>query len=175
MGVFAMLYGTERNVVQSAAVKPHERTSEHNQNAEPSALLNLATVGAFCVGFGLSGYEMATYSSWPLYVMLIVAALAGGAALAMQSLLIARWAIPSARAEHIDERYLLQGTLGCITQDIAANGEGMMRYALDDSEFELPARDMHNQVVASGTDVVIDRVEQGVAYVELWSLVEQRL
>ena len=88
---------------------------------------------------------------------------------------IARWAIPGARSDHIDERYLLQGTLASITGDVPKDGVGTLRYALDDREFELPARTLDGEAVASGTDVVIDRVEDGVGYVELWSRVEQRL
>jgi hypothetical protein len=34
---------------------------------------------------------------------------------------------------------------------------------------------MGNQPLAKGADVVIDRIEDGVAYVEEWAVVEQRL
>ncbi len=175
MGVFAMLYGTERRVQHARAIKPHERTSEHDPAAEPSPFFNLATIAAFSVGFGLTGYFLARYSAWPAAAQVGVAALAGGAALAVQSVLIARWAIPGARADHVDERYLLQGTLARITSDVPRDGVGMLRYALDNREFDLPARMLDGEPAAAGTDVVIDRVEAGVGYVELWSRVEARL
>ena len=175
MGVFAMLYGTERGVSSASGIKPHERTSEHDQSAEPSPLLNLASIGAFSVGFGITGYLVATETAWPLWTQIGVAVLAGGVALALQAMLFARWAIPAARAEHVDERYLLQGTLARIVGDVPAHGQGTLVYALDNREFELGARDIDDAAIASGTDVVIDRVEGGVAYVELWSRVEERL
>lgn len=175
MGVFAMLYGTERRVRHARPVTPHERTSEHDPATEPSPFFNLASVAAFSVGFGLTGYLVARYSAWPLAVQVAAAVIAGGAAMALQSVLIARWAIPAARAEHIDERYVLQGTLAHIIADVPADGVGSLRYALDGREFELPARLLDGEPAASGMDVVIDRVEQGVAYVEPWSRVEQRL
>ena len=152
-----------------------QRTSEHDPTAEPSPFFNLASVAAFSVGFGLTGYLLAQYTTWPLAAQVLVAIGAGGLALSVQSILIARWAIPGARADHVDERYLLQGTLARLTGDVPKDGVGTLRYALDDSEFDLPARMLDGEPAVTGTDVVIDRVERGVGYVELWTLVEQRL
>ena len=173
LGVYAMLYGTERQV--QAAIAPHERRSEHDPATEPSPMLNRASVAAFAVGFGLTGYLLDRYTDWAWFAALLVALAAGAATFAMQSLLIAQWAIPSAREDHIDERFLLQGTLGQITHGGAAGGIGVMTYALDGREFTLPVRAMDDSALAGGADVVIDRVEQGVAFVELWAAVEQRL
>lgn len=175
LGVFAMLYGTERRVQSNGAVLPHERTSDHVPAAEPSPFFNMASVGAFSVGFGLTGYLVAHRTTWPMSVQVVVAAVAGASAMGLQSLLIARWAIPGARAEHIDERYFLQGTLARVITAIPGGGEGRVRYSLDEREFELPSRDIDGGTIAVGNDVVIDRVEEGVAVVELWARVEQRL
>lgn len=173
LGVFAMLYGTERRV--HPALAPHERQSEHDPAAEPSPVFNLASVAAFATGFGLAAYLASRYGSWPLFAELLVATAAGALSLTLQSVLIARWAIPSARADHPDARYLLQGTIGRITGDVASGGEGTMRYELDGSGYDLPVRGMDGQAFGRGTEVVIDRVEDGVAYVESWAVVEQRL
>lgn len=174
LGVFAMLYGTERSVRVRAA-KPHERRSDHDPEAEPSPLFNLASVGAFSVAFGLTSYLVARYGSWPLAAEIVTAVLAGGAALWLQSLLIAYWAIPGARSEQIDPQFLLQGTLARVVQAVPVGGEGLVSYSLDGHECELSARDIDGGAIAVGTDVVIDRVEEGVAVVELWALVEERL
>lgn len=175
LGVFAMLYGTERVVRHAPSARPHERTSEHDPAAEPSPFFNLASVAAFSVAFGLTGYLVARYTAWPMAAQVVVAGVAGAIAISLQSLLIARWAIPAARSEHVDERYLLQGTLAQVLRSVPVGGEGLLRYSLDGHECELPARDLDGNAIAAGTDVVIDRVEQGVAYVELWVRVEQRL
>lgn len=176
LGVFAMLYGTERSVSAGiGAPKPHERKSEHDLASEPSPLFNLASIAAFSVGFGLTGYFVARNTTWSLPLQAAIALIAGAAALAVQSWLIARWAIPGARADHVDERYLLQGTLARVVTDIPEGGQGSLHYELDNQQCDLPARELEGEAIASGTDVVIDRVEAGVAYVELWSRVEQRL
>jgi len=48
-------------------------------------------------------------------------------------------------------------------------------YALDGQEYALPVRAIDGSALTAGVDVVIDRVENGVAYAELWTVVEQRL
>ena len=175
LGVIAMLYGTERRRQPVSPVLPHERTSEHDPAAEPRPVLNLASIAAYVLGFGATGFALATRTDWPIARQVLVAAAVGGALLGLQSLLIARWAIPSARAEILDERFLLQGTLAQVTADIPASGTGALHYTLDGREATLQARAMDRGAVARGEDVVIDRIEDGVAIVERWTDVEQRL
>ena len=179
LGVFAMLYGTERTVRAAPSARPsampHERTSEHDQAAEPSPFFNRSSLAAFSVGFGLTGYALATYTAWPVGVQIVLAILVGVLALWIQALLITRWAIPGARAEHVEERYFLQGTLAHIVRDVPVGDSGALRYTLDGRDYELPARDIDGNAIPAGTDVVIDRVDDGIAYVELWVRVEQRL
>ena len=173
LGVSAMLHGTERPVAPKVA--PHERRSEHDPASEPSPVANRSTVAAFAFAFGLTGYLMSRQSAWPAWGTVLTAIAVGGAAFALQSLLIARWAIPSARADEPDPRYLLQGTLARVTQSADINGTGELVYVLDGHECALPVRSLDGTALAEGVDVVIDRVDEGVAYAELWATVEQRL
>ena len=173
LGVFAMLHGTARRV--QPAVAPHERRSEHDPASEPSPLFNLASLAAFTLGAGLTAYLLARYADLPLAAEIVIAIAAGSLFLTLQSLLLARWAIPGARAEQVDHRYLLQGTIGRITQDVPADGSGVMRYELDEQTYSLPARSIDGKAMTAGSEVVIDRVEDGVAHVESWAVVEQRL
>lgn len=173
LGVYAMLYGTERSVQPVGA--PHERQSAHELGAEPSPVFNLASLAAFAVGFGLAGYLLTRSNDLDWYWQLLMALAAGSATFLLQATLIARWAIPGARADQVDERYLLQGTLAQITEAVSAQKAGQLSYTLDGLSYRLPARSMDGNAVAVGTDVVIDRVEQGIAYTELWTDVEQRL
>lgn len=174
-GVRAMLLGTEHLPAGVMLPAPHERKSEHVPDAEPSPLFNWASVAAFAFVFGLVGYLFTRFGGWSIPVRIVAAIVAGGAAMAIQSLLIARWAIPSARAEQTDERYLLQGTIARVTLAIPAGGQGQLQYTLDNATFTLPARETEGRTVDANVEVVLDRVESGVAYVEPWSLVEQRL
>lgn len=175
IGVRAMLLGTEHLPSGVKLPAPHERKSEHVTDAEPSAVFNWASAAAFAFVFGLVGYLLTRFSGWSAPVRIVAAALAGGAAITVQSLLIARWAIPAARAEQTDERYLLQGTIGRISREVPASGAGELQYTLDNVTYTLPAREVAGTMLPPDVDVVIDRVEGGVAYVESWAQVEQRL
>ena len=175
LGVFVMLNGTERLLSGVTLPAPHARTSEHVVDSEPSALFNWASVAAFAFAFGLSGYLFTRFSPWSVSLRIAVAALIGGAAMTLQSLLIARWAIPGARAEEVDERYLLQGTLARTTREIPDDGEGELQYTIDGVSYTLPARSVDGHELTIDVEVVLDRVENGVAYVEPWTRVEQRL
>lgn len=168
-----MLHGTEKPV--SPSVAPHERRSEHDPASEPSPVANRASLAALFFAFGLTGYLVERSLTWPWWGALLSALAAGGAAFALQSLLIARWAIPSARAEEPDARYLLQGTLAQVTRASTGEQAGELIYDLDGHQCALPVRSLDGSALTVGTDVVIDRVEQGIAYAEPWSAVEQRL
>ena len=174
LGVFAMLYGTERPAVPKNDV-PHHRHSEHDPNIEPSPAFNLASIAALVFATGLSGYLLVRNTSLSAGLIAAIALTIGAAAFGLQALMIARWAIPSARADQMDERYLLQGTLGIVTSEIPDGGEGAIRYALEGREFSVAACNFEPGAMPAGTEVVIERVENGVAFVELWAHVEQRL
>lgn len=174
-GVRAMLLGTEHLPHGVVLPAPHERTSDHVPAAEPSALFNWASLAAFAFGFGLTGYLFTRFTALNAVALLAVATAIGAAAMTVQSLLIARWAIPAARADQVDERYLLQGTIARIIEAVPARGEGELQYTHDDITYALPAREVSGWALALDVEVVLDRVEGGVAYVESWAQVERRL
>ena len=113
--------------------------------------------------------------SRPPLVRLLVSAIAGGFAVALTLLVLSRWARP-ALAEHTeDPRYVLQGIPGRVTRPIIAATPGEITYQLDGNAIDSPALGFEGGDHAVGDEVVIDRIEDGVAYGEAWSLVEQRL
>ena len=94
-------------------------------------------------------------------------------------LLVARWALPAVAAEVVDERYVLQGHPARVTR-IVADGAGApsayeISYEEGGATHVLRARSLEGTVLAPGSEVVIERVEDGAAYVEAWSVVERRL
>lgn len=172
LGVFAMLYGTERRRAAALAAPLDNR---HDPAREPSPLFNQASVAAAAFGFGLTGYLIARFGHQSMAIATIAGAVVGVLLMGVQALLIARWAIPSARAEQIDERYRLQGTPGRITAAVPAGGEGTVQYVVAEGACEQPARSLTGDAVPAGAEVVIDRIDDGVAVVEPWADVEQRL
>jgi membrane protein implicated in regulation of membrane protease activity len=169
IGVFSMLHGVERDEVPSAAGAASARS------ADPSAALTLPLLAAFATAFGLSGSLMARYSTLPTTLQVVVGALIGALGAGGAAALVLKWAIPSAREEVIDERYRLQGQPARVVEAITLSSPGIVEYAVEGAHVRAQARSFDGSSVAAGTEVVIERVEDGMMYVELWALVEQRL
>ena len=163
LGVYAMLHGVER-------------PGPSAPNAPPRANVSLPTVAAFAFGFGLVGYLLLRYASANVAGALIGGMAAGGLAVAATVLLIARWAVPSAAADHVDERYLLQGTPARVTRALQGDVDGEVAYeAADGAQYAIPARSFDGSPLEVGDEVIIDRIEGGVAFVEAWAVVEKRI
>ena len=83
--------------------------------------------------------------------------------------------VPSARDEVVDERYLLQGHFARVTSAIAGSEPGAIVYEVNGTRYATKALSVDGTPVDADTEVVIERVEDGVAYVEPWARVEERL
>lgn len=137
--------------------------------------LALPTAGAFLTVFGLVGYLMMRYTALGAALGSVVSIVAGLGAAAGAVALVTRWAIPSAASDPMDPRYLLQGTPARVTRAITADRDGEVSYETDGARYATVARSFDGSSHDVGEEVVIDRVEDGIAYVEAWALVEQRL
>ena len=69
----------------------------------------------------------------------------------------------------------IQGQLAIVSREISPAGTGEISYDQMGKQVHVPARTLSDKPALVGTDVVIDRIENGVAFVEEWSAVEQRL
>ena len=172
LGVGAMLFGVERK----AKVAPPL------PGAEPptvGARLTVPNVAAFATLFGAIGYLLHRYTTLGTGATLVIAAVIGVAGVVGAILLVARWALPGVVSEVPDERYLLQGTPARVTRVIGSSIGAPSAYEISYDEkgrtHVLPARSLDGAPLPEGADVVIERVEEGYAYVEAWSVVERRL
>ena len=160
LGVRLMFFGAERRSPPPGSL-PLRRS-------EPAAV-------AFLVLFGLAGYLLARDGRLSPTGTVATAALLG-AAFAGIALRVAI-AAARMRPEHDpdDPRYVLQGHVAIVTSDIPAGGEGMIRYEEGGGVRSVRARDITDGAILAGQEVCIERIEDDVAHVELWSLVERRL
>jgi hypothetical protein len=159
LGVFAMLHGVE-----------HAR---RNRSKAPSPFFNLPAIAAFAVGFGAAGYPLVSRTRLPSWAILLIAIASGALAISGMITLLARWALrgagPSAQSDEI------QGQLAVVTQNIAPGSAGEIAYEQLGKQLRIPAFALSERPLSVGAEVVIDRIENGVAFVEEWSVVEQRL
>jgi hypothetical protein len=110
--------------------------------------------------FGAAGYLLQRgLPDRPAAVVAGLAASAGAAAFAVSALLLRAWAVPGARREVVDERYLMQGHPATVTREIPAGGTGEIAYEADGRRWMVPARAWDDGALASGAEVAIDRVE----------------
>jgi hypothetical protein len=163
LAVFAMLHGVQ-----------HTRR-KRNRSRAPSAFFNLPAVAAFAVGFGAVGYPLASRTRLPGWGMILIAI--GGGALAITAMitLLAQWALRGFSASSLLDEHEIQGQLAVVTKGITPTREGEISYEHLGARAIVPARSLGTTVVPAGSEVVIDRIEDGVAFVEEWSVVEQRL
>ncbi len=160
LAVLAMLNGME-----------HTR---RNRSRAPSAFFNLPAVAAFAVGFGAVGYPLASRTRLPIWGILLIAIATGGLAISGMITLIARWALRGNSAS-VGAEEEIQGQFAVVTQDISESAPGQIAYEYFGGEVKIPARGLSTKPLMAGAEVVIDRIEDGVAFVEEWAVVEQRL
>jgi membrane protein implicated in regulation of membrane protease activity len=173
--VNVMLHGVER-AAPPAGRAPHEPGGGgHDPRTEPSALLNAQNVAGFLTAFGLGGYLLERSTTLGPGALAAAALVIGAAGATLSIVLLAAWAIPSVRRDVVDERYLMQGHPASVQAAIPADGEGEIVYEADGRRWTVRARSWDGVALAAGTEVAIERVEDGVAYVEQWAQVEARL
>jgi membrane protein implicated in regulation of membrane protease activity len=160
-GVRVMLYGVER---QRAA----------GDEAPRSFSASPALIATFCFFVGIVGYVALRFGTAPAATWL--AALGVGAvATYAASQIIASWWTVVPEHDVDDERYVLQGSLGRVVAAIPQGTAGQISLESSGHKQVLPARAVDDQSMPVGTEVVIERIEDGVAYVEDWATVERRL
>ncbi len=169
LGVRAMLHGVERPAKTKTPLDPNATTGRRFE-------LNLRTTAGFATAFGLTGYLLTRFTGLGVAVDLLIASAAGAAEKAVGVLLlIAAWAIPAAKAEVTDERYLLQGALARVIGVADRGASGTVTYASAGITQTTRATALEGTHLEVGNEVVIERIEDGVAYVEAWARVEARL
>ena len=161
LAVFAMLHGLE-----------YLRPSQKNA---PSAFFNLSNVAAFAIGFGATGYPLTTRTTLPDGGVILLALAGGGLAISGMTVLLARWALRNLPPSSSTEAEEIQGLFAQVTKDIPPLGRGRIAYDRMGKRMECDAQALGTDSLPRGTEVVIDRIENGVAFVEEWSVVEGRL
>lgn len=174
VGVFAMLYGVARSSSASGGRSILPR-ADAPPPPTPGARLNRPLIAGFASVFGAVGYLLLRYASLSPVSTLAVAALAGAAGAAAAVALVARWALRGAPLESDDPHHMIQGHPARVSAPIGADTPGEISFELQGSRHVVRARSIDGAPVAVGDEVVIERIEHDVAYVESWTVVEGRL
>jgi hypothetical protein len=161
LAVSSMLHGAER--------------WRRRRSVKQSAVFNPPTVAALAVGIGACGYLLTTRTALGWLGVLLISIGTGLAALFGMITIMAKWALrASSHSSGLDEEDN-HGQIATVSRTITPDQTGEITYFAWERSHVLPAAALDSSVITEGTEVVIDSVEDGVARVELWSVVEQRL
>ena len=70
---------------------------------------------------------------------------------------------------------VLTGHIARVTAAISAAAAGAVAYTLEGRRHDVAAMSIDGNPIQAGADVVIDRIENGLAFVERWEVVEGRI
>ena len=160
LAVYAMLHGVER--------------SEARRPRRPSPFFNAPTAAAFFTAAGATGYLIATHTSLGPAFNLILSLVVGGTAAGGIIGLLAGWALRK-RGEAEADAEELQGQIARVTRAITSTLPGEISYTISGKPRVVPAQSIDGIDIEAESEVVIESIENGLARVELWSAVEQRL
>jgi membrane protein implicated in regulation of membrane protease activity len=135
----------------------------------------LPTLMVFSLVFGMVGYGVAHWSARGASIAALWALIAGAVAAMISRRMVGRWSTIVPEHDVDDPRYVLQGHPAQVVQSISPTGVGEILFEIESEQRRLPARALDDVAVGVGTEVVIERIEDGIAYVEPWLQVEQRL
>lgn len=157
LGVYAMLHGIERR----------------SKKRRPSAIFNTPVLAALAVVFGAAGYLLDTRTGLSAPAILVIAGIVAIAITIGAIALISYWALPYAGAPTSDDT--TQGTIAVVTQAISPSRRGEISYEAEGVTRVIPAESLLGTEIPIHSEVVIDTIDDGIARVESWSSVEQRL
>jgi hypothetical protein len=143
----------------------------HGSSISP---FNLSTISAFLTWFGGAGYLLVRYSSFAgtlIVVLSTAAGIVGGGAIFVT---LTRYVAPRL-TEMRPEDYQVVGTAARVSIPIRAGGTGEIVYSLAGTRRSDGARSATGEALERGTEVVILKVERGIAYVERWDSNARRL
>ena len=161
-GVWVMMYGVER---------PREAhpTGERSFRVSPPIVI------AFLVGFGALGAILTRLNTGTVATRALFSIFFGAIIAAVSARLVSKWWAVTPEHDVDDERYILQGHLARVTKAIRGGVDGEVSFDIGADHRVLRARSFDDGALATGTEVVIERIEDDIAYVEAWMEVEKRL
>jgi len=152
-----------------------ERPRDQHPTGERSFRVSPPVVATFAVVFGAAGNILSRGASRSLWLNLVIAVGLGVLFSIVAARLVLKWWTLTPEHDVAGEHEMLQGHLARVTKSIRADVEGEVTFDFANEHRVLRARSCDAAALAAGTEVVIERIDDDVAYVEAWAEVEKRL
>lgn len=152
-----------------------ERPREADPSGERTFRLSPPVVAVFGIIFGVVGYILFQRQLGSTATQAGIAAALAAVAAGVTARLVRDWWKVTPEHETDDERFVLQGHVARVTKPIGAGVDGEVAFEVGTKQYVLPARGLDGSAIAVGLEAVIERIEDGIVYVESWAEVEKRL
>lgn len=129
--------------------------------------VNGFTLAAFLCWFGGCGYLLARSHDFGMWIVLSLATMTGVAGGALLFWFLVRVLLPHEHELTAAETDIL-GILGLVTSPIREDGTGEVQFSQNGQRRFISARSDAGVALPRGTEVVVLRYEQGIAYVRPW-------
>jgi membrane protein implicated in regulation of membrane protease activity len=129
--------------------------------------VNGFTLAAFLCWFGGCGYLLSRGADFAFLTVLLISVVTGVAGGAILFWFLARVLLPHEK-ELTAADTETEGVLGLVTSPIREGGTGEIQFTQNGSRRFASARSDTGTMLARGTEVVVMRYEQGIAYVRPW-------
>jgi membrane protein implicated in regulation of membrane protease activity len=129
--------------------------------------INGFTLAAFLCWFGGCGYLLSRGADFAFFTVLLISVLTGLAGGAILFWFLVRVLLPHEK-ELTAADTATEGVLGLVTSPIREGGTGEIQFSQNGSRRFAAARSDTGTMLARGTEVVVMRYEQGIAYVRPW-------
>lgn len=147
----------------------HGHSGSGGHGSSGPSPFNLYCALAFLTGFGGIGYVLTTSGTFGGIMILLIAVLIGVTLAWFMFMVMMKLFM---RGEQVmrQEDYDLVGVLGCVSVPIPVHGVGEMKYLMAETTRSIGARSDSDSQISKGTEVVIIKVEKGLAVVVEYEL-----
>jgi membrane protein implicated in regulation of membrane protease activity len=129
--------------------------------------VNFGTICAFLAWFGGAGYLLTRYSTLVVTMIATLSLIAGFAGAAIVFWFVAK--VLLAHEHELDPAdYDRVGVLGKVTSSIREGGTGEIIFSQAGTRHTCGARSEVGEALSKGTEIVVTRYENGIAYVQRW-------
>jgi membrane protein implicated in regulation of membrane protease activity len=146
----------------------HSSSGGHGHAGEHVSPFSLSTLSAFLTWFGGAGYLLSRYSPLTALSITLTALLCGVIGGGLFFTVVARYIVPRLTVMN-PEDFRVQGIVARVTSTIQPGGIGEIVYTLGGTRHSDGARSESDQAIERGTQVVVLRIEKGIAYVTPWT------
>lgn len=146
----------------------HASAHSPGDAADHVSPFSLSALSAFLTWFGGAGYLLSRYSPFTALSIALIALVCGAIGGALFFTIVARYIIPRLTVMNPDD-FRVAGAVARVTSTIHPRGIGEIVYTLGGTRHSDGARSESDQPIERDTQVVILRIEKGIALVEPWA------